>query len=137
MKMNLHKSSCELDAANILMFNWLGSVYQRTRVFQGLHDVLQLPLTDLFSREELCFPKVIAQNHASKVKLIQTLLIHSSQRHEEDCLKANEKSIDQCMEPSPHSATEGVYFKQGWLSAAVTASIFLNIHLSEQCTSLR
>lgn len=133
MKMNLHKSSCELDAANILMFNWLGWVYQRTRVFQGL----PLLLTDLFRREELCFPKVIARNHASKVKLIQTLLFHSSQTHEEDCLKANEKSIDQCMEPSPHSATEGVYFKQGWLSAAVTASIFLNIHLSEQCRSLR
>lgn len=79
MKMNLHKSSCELNAGSILMFNWLGPVYQRTRVFQGLHAALQLLLTDLFSREELCFPKVIAQNHASKVKLIQTLLIHSLQ----------------------------------------------------------
>lgn len=137
MKMNLHKSSCELNAANILMFNWLGPVYQRTRVFQGLHAALPLLLTDLFSGEEVYFPKVIAQNHASKAKLIQTLLIHSWQTRGQGCLKANEKSIDQCMEPSPHGATEGVYFKQGWLSAAVTASIFLNIHLSEQCRSLR
>jgi len=27
MKMNLHKSSCEPNAANILIFNWLGPVY--------------------------------------------------------------------------------------------------------------
>ena len=131
MKMNLHKSPCELNAANILMFNWLGPVYQCTRVFQQQHAVLWLFLTDLFSRKEVYFPKVIAQNHASKVKLIQTLLIRSLQTHESDYLKANEKSIDQCTEPFLHSATEGVYFKQGWLSEAVIASIFLNIHLSE------
>lgn len=131
MKMNLHKSSCELNAANILMFNWLGPVYQRTRVFEQQHTVLGLFLTDLFSRKEVYFPKVIAQNHAFKVKLIQTLLIRSLQTHKQNYLKANEKSIDQCREPFLHSATEGVYFKSGWLSAAVTASIFLNIHLPE------
>lgn len=131
MKMNLHKSSCELNAVNVLMFNWLGLVYQRTHVFQQQHTVLWLFLTDLFSQKEVYFPKVIAQNYASKVKLIQTLLIHSLQTHKQDYLKANEKSIDQCTEPSLHSATKGVYFKQGWLSAALTASIFLNIHLSE------
>lgn len=81
MKMNLHKSSCELNAANILMFNWLGPVYQRTRVLEQQHTVLGLFLTDLFSRKEVYFPKVIAQNHAFKVKLIQTLLIRSLQTH--------------------------------------------------------
>lgn len=76
MKMNLHKSSCELNAANILMFNWLGPVYQRTHVLQQWHTAAWLFLTDLFSQKEAYFsPGVIAQNQVSKVEAIQSWLI--------------------------------------------------------------